>query len=286
MAIKQCVDINDKDRSFITTLEKIHSILEKPTKKRKKETELFKMSDKNIFEQRILPQIREKLAEYERLEKLDKTLEWKIKFDFVKDYETLNIDDLKLQHAVILETEITITSLDLVVKFYRGLIYFRAREISAKEVNIKSFFQDEFGIGYNTAIRYMIFSSIIKRYPRLMICRLSYTQIMKHQKRLFDTLKGDLNLHDRLSQSFSVTVENKVVKITPSDISVPVKRFNVNPDFIYEDFFNNNDGDKSEDKEFEDWFKEMNESHEIFNNTDDADDLELEKELADKAKIN
>jgi hypothetical protein len=284
ITIKQCVDVNTKE-SFISTLKSIQSVLEEPTKKRKKETTLFKMSDKNIFEQRVLPQIREKLAEYDRQEVLGKKLQWKINFDFVENYETLNITDLKVRHAQILNDENTISNLDLVVKLYRGLLYFRARQLSPKNSNMETYFRNELGIGYATAKRYMIFSSIIKRYPRLMVCGLSFNQIMKHQKRLFDSLKADLNLHDTLSQPFSATVENKTVEISPSDIAVPIKTFNVGPDFVYDNSFDDINDDKHEDKEMEDWIQEMTDSNEIFNNEID-DGLDLEEELASKAKIN
>jgi hypothetical protein len=112
-----------------------------------------------------------------------------------------------------------------------------------------------------------------------MVCGLSYIQITKYQKRLFDALKSDLNLYGHLSQPFSTTVEHKVVEVTPSDISVHIKSFNINPDFIY------NDNEKADDKGLEDWIKEISNSNEIFNNTVD-EVLDLEEELAAKAKIN
>jgi hypothetical protein len=61
IAIKQSVDSKDNSK-FTSILESIQSVLEKPVKKRKKETQLFKMSDKDIFEQRILPLIRDQLV--------------------------------------------------------------------------------------------------------------------------------------------------------------------------------------------------------------------------------
>jgi hypothetical protein len=185
-----------------------------------------------------------------------------------------------VRHAQILNDENTISNLDLVVKLYRGLLYFRARQLSPNNSNMETYFRNELGIGYATAKRYMIFSSIIKRYPRLMVCGLSFNQIMKHQKRLFDSLTADLNLHDTLSQPFSATVENKTVEISPSDIAVPIKTFNVDPDFVYDI----ND-DKHEDKEMESWIQEMTDSNEIFNNDID-DGLDLGEEFATKAKIN
>ena len=35
-------------------------------------------------------------------------------------------------------------------------------------------FRSDFGICYNTAMRYVSFAALIKRYPRLIVCSLSY----------------------------------------------------------------------------------------------------------------
>ena len=58
----------------------------------------------------------------------------------------LNADELKKRHAMIPEQEISLASLDLVVKYYRGLVYFRVGELREGDENIKIMFRREFGV--------------------------------------------------------------------------------------------------------------------------------------------
>ena len=194
---------------------------------------MFRQTDKTIFEQIVLAQIREKLAEYFRLETSSKQLEWKVHLDFVEDYQSLNMDELKQRHVLILEEEESLACFDLVVKYYRGLVYFRARESVDKHENVKAVFRAEFGVCYDTVCRYITFAALLQHYPRLMICGLSYAQITKHQKRLLEYLKIETALHDQLSQPLCVSAQDKAVEIQPADIEVPKISFTSNPDYLY-----------------------------------------------------
>ena len=147
-AIQQAVGA--EKQCFIDMLVKIQSQLEKTPKRKKKESRMFRQTDKTIFEQKVLAQIRDKPAEYDRLETSSKQLEWKVRLDFVENYQSLNMDELKQRHVLILEEEESLASFDLVVKYYRGLVYFRARELVDKHENIKAVFCAEFGVCYDT----------------------------------------------------------------------------------------------------------------------------------------
>ena len=265
-------------------LKTIQSVLQKPSEKLKKESKIVRLSDKTIFEQKVRPHIGEKLEEYDRLETAGKDVEWKVRFKFLGDYMQLDIEELKKRHAIILEQERSIACLDLVVKYYRGLVYFRARQLREGNENIKTTFRTEFGVCYNTAMRYITFAALIKRYPRLMICGLSYAQITKHQKRLLDYLKTDSGLHDKLSQPLSVTAQDKAVNIQAADISVSKAAFSTDPDYVYEDYYYNPDRDAIlEDDEQARW---LDESGEILDESLlDYDETELVREL-DKVRLN
>lgn len=274
-AIEQAVGA-EKER-FIDMLKTVQSVLEKPHGRSKKESKIVHISDKTIFDQKIRPQIAEKLDEYDRLETAGKDVEWKVRFNFLGDYMQLNRDELKKRHALILEEENSIACLDLVVKYYRGLVYFRARELCEVNENIKIMFRTEFGVCHNTAMRYITFAALIKRYPRLMICGLSYAQITKHQKRLLDYLKTDVELHDKLSQPLSVAAQGKAIAIQPSDIAVSKTAYSTDPDYVYEDFYYNPDCDGiPEDDEQARW---LNDSGEILNESLLDDDTDLLREL-------
>ena len=60
------------------------------------------------------------------------------------------MDELKQRHVLILEEEESLACFDLVVKYYRGLVYFRARELVDKHENVKAVFRAEFGVCYDT----------------------------------------------------------------------------------------------------------------------------------------
>ena len=139
-------------------------------------------------------------------------------------------------------------------------------------------FRTEFGIGYNTAIRYITFAVLIKRYPRLMICGLTYTQITKHQKRLLNYLKTDAGLHDKLSQPLSVSAQNKALEIQVADIGVPSTSYSTDPDHVYEDFYYSPDCDAiPEDEDQASW---LNTSGDLLNDSlFDDDQTELLQQL-------
>jgi len=56
---------------------------------------MFRQSDKATLEQKVLPQIREQLAEHDRLEACGKQLEWKVRLKFMGDYQSLSMHELK-----------------------------------------------------------------------------------------------------------------------------------------------------------------------------------------------
>lgn len=273
-AIEQAVGV-EKEK-FMDMLKTVQSVLRKPQERMKKESKIVRISDKTIFDQKIRLQIAEKVNEYDRLETVGNQVEWKVRFDFIGDYKLLNVAELKNRHAMILEEEKSLTCLDLVVKYYRGLVYFRARELYLT-TNIKTMFQTEFGVCYTTAMRYITFAALIKRYPRLMICGLSYEQITKHQKRLLDYLKTDTSLHDKLSQPLSVSAQNKAIEIQPVDIGVLKVVYSTDPDYVYENCYYNPDCDAiPENAEQARW---LNESGEILDESLLDDDDELLREL-------
>ena len=155
--------------------------------------------------------------------------------------------------------------LDLVVKYYRGLVYFRARALCEGNEKIKTVFRTEFGVCYNTAMRFITFAALIKRYPRSMICGLSYAQITKHQKRPLDYLKTDHGLHDKLSQPLSVAAQDRAMEMQAAAIGVSSTAYRTDPDYVHEDFYYNPDGDAiPEDDDQARW---LNVSGELLNNS-------------------
>ena len=266
----------DRKERFRDDLKTVRSFLQKPPVKQKKESKICHLSDKQVFKEKILPQIIAKITEYDRLE-TSRHIDWKVQLDFLQDYKSFNMEQLKINHSLILRDEQTLSNLNLVVKYYRGLVYCRALELVTE--NIKVMFRSDFGICYNTAMRYVSFAALIKRYPRLIICSLSYEQITKHQKRLLDHLKSDTVLHDRLSQPLNVDVQDKHLEIQPADISVPRSVYSTDPDFVYEDSFNDAVcDDEPEDAEQSRWLTVTTNSGEMFK-SQDTEAVELMQSL-------
>jgi len=123
---------------------------------------MYGNEDDEIFQQKVIPQIRDKLSEYDRQEISGKYLEWKVRFDFIHDYESMNMDGLKNYHKVILDQDCTLAQLELLAKFHRGLVYCWDRDLlQAEKKPLKDALEVEFGVSYNTAMRYIIIIIII-----------------------------------------------------------------------------------------------------------------------------
>jgi hypothetical protein len=262
MAIERVVVDKNKREVFVDILTTVKSVLPKTLARKKKMVKLFHQTDEHIFTQIIIPQIVEKLTNYDRAEMVGNPVVWKVSLDFIDgvDYRKMDMEELKGKHDKILHAEQTLICLDLVVKYHRGLVYYRAREVNAAAqgastsgpaaggeqsesrtggaaaaLSVKKMFPVEFGIGYATAMRYITFSATMKRYPRMFISELSYAQISKHQQRLLEYLGKHQELHDQLSQPLYVEAHDAVVDIVPADIAVPTKVYDVDPDYVYDD---------------------------------------------------
>lgn len=213
-ALYNAIEANVVDKEqFILSLKLIKESIKKSPHESKKKAKLFTMNDNELFLQRIIPQIRDKLSDYER-KVLRGDYSINFNFDFITSYKNLNISALKKYHAMILQEENNAMAHDLVVKFYRGCLYDQAIEVNAGKDYLEIFFKREFGITRQAANRYIRFMEIIKCLPRLLICGLSYTQITKHEERLYSFLKSETEgLYDRLSSSLDLKVQEKSVKI-------------------------------------------------------------------------
>lgn len=233
--------IKDKER-FISSLKELKDSIKKSPKKSEKKTTLFSRKDDDVFLQQIIPQIRHKLVEYER-KILNEGYSINFNFDFITNYEDLDIEGLKKCHAIILQQENNVKAYDLVVKFHKGCLYSEAKKLNNNKDSLEIFFKREFGISRQAADRYIHFMDVIKRLPRLVICDLSYTQITKHEERLFSFLKSETEgLYDRLSSPLDLEVEKKSVKIKPEDNDMKVEKLNFDPDYEYRDSIENDEG--------------------------------------------
>ncbi len=80
----------------------------------------------------------------------------------------------------------------------------------------------------------MTFATIISKYPRLLVCDLSFSQIMKHQREILAHIKKNHSFAARLQLHVSLDVtQNKYIDVSPGDISKPNIKFRSDPDILH-----------------------------------------------------
>ncbi|KAJ7391197.1 hypothetical protein OS493_019328 [Desmophyllum pertusum] len=133
-----------------------------------------------------------------------------------------------------------IENVQLLVKYYRGKLYLTAYSLIAKSDapnGFKKWFRTELGVIYETALRYMTVASLIDLYPRLLICDLSFSQLLKHNRSLQKFLETAEELRNQLSQPVGISIQDEVNSIVPKEVQVPVYQFKEDPDSCYENHF-------------------------------------------------
>ena len=256
----------DKQDVFTAKLTELAGLLEKPAKIAKMDSRNVIPSAKTVFEKCILPQIRTKLTEYEQLEFVGRDVCWKVELNFRTDFNEMDAGELKLEHSKIVMQEKIIQGLDLVVKYQRGMLYLAAYKTAQECGNFRKWFRVELGVVYRTALRYMSMSLLLKRYPRLIVCGLSFSQLVKHNKRLSQYLASETEgLKDRLCMSINISTQDQPTDITPSEVLTPKMDNLTDPDLIYEDYFYDPAWDDiPDDDECSNWLQQLCDTGEIF----------------------
>lgn len=159
-------------------------------------------STEDIFYSTVIPQIRCRITEYERQD-----IDWSLNLKFKLDFNNMPLDEMKREHNHILQQENNVASLDLLVKYHRGLLYLASRSKRPNDVNAKDWYFNEFGVKYETALRYMNFAAMIRNYPGLIVSGLGFSQIVKHSQKLIIHLKNDSALAAKLAVRTSVAAQ-------------------------------------------------------------------------------
>ena len=142
----------------------------------------------------MLAQISQKLNSIERAEMVGK-LTLDVGYTIRTDFDGLSKQDLLREHIIIVQKN-RIQSTDNFAQFARGKLYLSLTDVVEKSgQRLKDFVNKELNISYMTFLRYMTLASIISSYPSILLCELSFAQILKHKKRLF-FLVFELDIHD------------------------------------------------------------------------------------------
>ena len=159
------------------------------------------------------------------------------KFDLILDfldlnYEEITIDQLKGCHDQIVHAEMTTHRLHLITALHRGKLYLRARCFNNAKTTMKDLYKELFGVSYPTAIRYENFATLILSYPKLIVCGLTFDQLVKHHNRLLKLLESDMHLDllDKLRSSVTFEVQGKHFDLEPHDIQLYFHDIKLNTD--------------------------------------------------------
>lgn len=245
------------------------SLGEKQTKTNKGKK---KVTDEDIFSNFILPRIQQKMLMIERQEP-ETLLTLSTEFVIETSYDSLSILELKDVHARILSQEESFKDATLLVQYFRGQLYLSLnRKIRRENKKWSQFITEEIKCSYSTVLRYMTLASFISSFPRLLLCNLTFAQILKHRIRITKHLENEtgIQLRDQLAMSFDLSVNGTSIHIGCKALPMPPKQKNdFNPDWEYL----NAKSIKAPDQKTEQWVEavaECNTDHE----GDGIDDME------------
>jgi len=151
----------------------------------------------------LLSKIRKQLHQYQSSTLEDK---WHIVFtidiNFVTTMRTLN--NVKQHHQSLVRSGVALEKSKLLAFFERGRLYEYLKYGTHSHGNWKDIAHN-LEVSPTTANRYIDFQRIIKVYPRLIICELSFEAIVSSGKRLLDYLQTDEDLARQLREQLRPT---------------------------------------------------------------------------------
>ena len=242
------------------------------------------MSDEDIFEQRVIPQINRRLLKYEA-ESLTTEIIMEVNLDFETNFRDMSMEQMVLNHAKIVQQEGVVQDVDLVLKYHRGLLYCVAYGQKPAEENCRNWFREKFGVVYQTALRYMSVALLLKKWPVLLVCELSYAQLLKHNKRLQSYIGNDEKLCARLGQEIRVKMQGKDVEIASSEVRIPYVKHGADPDALFkEEELDGEATNATNDTAFEKWLDTKSKKKELIDILF-TDDDELLRQQIDSLEI-
>jgi len=214
---------------------------EKKENRNKSKPRDTKLSDEVIFKEHLLTQIRQRLVEVEK-DEVEKLLAITVDFTIRTDFTRSSIEDILEEHVKIVHTEEGLKAMTLFAQFSRGLLYLTLTgKLKEKRQTLREFVEGgNLNVSYTTVLRYMTLATIILKYPRLLLCQLNFTQIMKHKKRLLDflSLPDGHDLHCRLTVPFEIIANGHKINIEHGEIKTLTEKFNTSADWMFHDVHN------------------------------------------------
>ena len=224
LAVKNVLSEKDREQ-FESCLVKLNEFVETPESgrsdgKKTKQHDASNRTQRQQFIDFVVPKIQAMMAERDNNEKStklsDSTCDWKLDLGFVDTFnkgKIVSLDDLKAVHLDIVKQETIISNIQLVAAYFRGLVYVRARTLAPVDVAIEEFMYTTFNVAYKTVCRYISFVNLIDCYPGLMICQLTFSQIIQHRNDLLSHLQIDKTLATKLRLYVTIKAHGKPVDL-------------------------------------------------------------------------
>lgn len=223
--------------AFVKGLKFINSKLGRKEKKTVEKGN--KLSDEDIFVKEILPQIQRKIQELQDKELEEEGVNIQMDFSNIRtDFKDIKAEQLEQEHNKLVTLEDSLKFGTLVVQFIRGKFYLFAKDaLKTVDSNLKLAVKKCFHVPYTTYLRYATLANMIFCFPRLIMCDLTFTQILLHQKRLLKYFKSEVGrgLRDIISLPVTFHAMGTSLKIERCDIDVMTIKANTGPDWTIRD---------------------------------------------------
>lgn len=123
-------------------------------------------------------------------------------------------------------------SFELFAQCSRGLLYTELVNRLISEKKLKDFIEKSLHASYMTVLCYITLASLILTYPRLILCELSFTQLLKHQNRLLKFLmsREGQDLSSKLALSVKIIAQGEKLKFEQTEMNTMDMRFSTDPD--------------------------------------------------------
>ena len=280
-----------KRKEFKEALSVLSKVFEeRPEKAKKVKLQKEMPSSTEIFKEKILPQICVKSQQFEANLFSGKVHAWHIK-DFVNfdtNFAKMTLDELKTAHFKMMVNEDVLRELELVFRYYRGKLYLYTYTQHTTLVDGKpsSWFPAQFQVSYDAALKLMQFSLLIQRFPRLLVCELSFAQFRKHNTNIQKHLESPegASLAGKLQQRLDFSGSHDIpLVIETSEVFVPKLPFKIeDPDASYYPEASKEAECSAGAKSFENWMKDKSSTiDELLDPKDSTDTMmkEIDEDL-------
>lgn len=193
---------------------------DKPTKTLVKPRQL---STKDIFEKHIVGKIEVGIKKLQMLDDCGRVQKINIGINFKNNLDQLSLDELTILHQKVTEAEKNVQTIDNFIKFYKGQVYLAAQKKCDHGQFLVWLKNKVVDCSTAAVYRYIAYTTVIMRYPRLIQCDLNMSQVVKHKERLITFFNQEEN--SKLAHSVTDTVEflfsETRITISPSECDIP-----------------------------------------------------------------